>query len=66
VPISDMLAFAAMRLHLGHELDVVREELGLDADQLALVRQRLRTSAKPAAPKRQKPKRGRPPVAGWR
>jgi hypothetical protein len=32
---SDRLAFAVLQLELGHDLEVVREKLQLDADQLA-------------------------------
>ena len=63
---SDRLAFAALQLELGHDLELVREKLQLDADQLATIRQRLRYAEKPPKPRRKRKRRGKPPVAGWR
>ena len=38
------MAFAALQLELGHDLALVREKLQLDANQLALLKQRLRAT----------------------
>ena len=67
VIVSDKLALAAARLRLGHQLDVVREQLGLDENAVVNLRQRVRVEAKRPRPSgSRKPGDGRPRRLGLR